>query len=332
MQPDRPTPASTRDRHPERRREAAAGRAPTTARLPRGLERFEAIASASEPLARHTTLGTGGRCAWFFTPRDIGETAALFEALDRGGVPAFILGGGSNLLVKDQGFDGAVVNLSAMAKVQVAGERIRAAAGAPLAKVAKRAMSAALSGMEGLVGIPGTLGGAVFMNAGGRHGETGDVVESVRVLDRRGRLHTLAREQVGFRYRGTDLGPLVVCEVTLRLRPGKRGVICHRMGEVLKKKHLTQPMGERSSGCVFKNPAPESAAARLIDEAGLKGARVGGAEVSTKHANFIVNTGGATSADVLALVGRVRREVLVRAGRALCLEVQVLGAGGLERA
>jgi UDP-N-acetylmuramate dehydrogenase len=189
-----------------------------------------------------------------------------------------------------------------------------------------------LAGMEGLVGIPGTIGGAVFMNAGGRAGEIADVVESVRVLDRRGRFHVLSREAVGFRYRGCGLGELVVLEATLRLAPAEKIVICKRMGEHLKRKHETQPMGQRSAGCVFKNPEPSRAAAWLIDQAGLKGERAGGCEVSRKHANFIVNDRDARASDIFALIARVRREVLLRFGAPLGLEVKVLGAGGLEAA
>ncbi len=294
------------------------------------LLRFGAILREEEPLDGHTTMGVGGRARWFLLPRDAHEAADALEFLDRAGVPTFLLGGGSNLLVRDGGFDGAVVNLSALSSVRIAGDRIRAGAGAPLARLARAAMNAGLSGMEGLVGIPGTVGGAVYMNSGGRNGEIGDVVESIGVVDRRGRFGRLAREQVGFRYRGTALGDLVVVDATLRLRRGEKEAICRRMAEVLKRKHETQPMGQRSAGCIFKNPAPGRPAARLIDEAGLKGARAGGAEVSARHANFIVNAGGAAAQDVLALIARVRREILLRYGMSLGLEVKVLGERGLE--
>jgi UDP-N-acetylmuramate dehydrogenase len=292
--------------------------------------RFGAILAEAEPLDRHTTIGVGGRARLFFLPRDVDEAAALFAELERLAVPVFILGGGSNLLVKDQGFAGAVVNLSALGECKVAGDRIRAGAGVPLSKVAKRAMDVGLAGMEGLVGIPGTIGGAIFMNAGGRKGEIADVVESVAVLDRRGHFARLTREQVGFRYRGTNLGDLVVVEATLKLRPGVKRDICEEMAHYLRRKHETQPMGQRSAGCVFKNPAPERAAAWLIDTAGLKGRAVGGAEVSPRHANFIVNNGGASAADIFTLIAEVRREVLLKHEAALALEVKVLGERGLE--
>lgn len=292
--------------------------------------RHGAILQAEEPLDRHTTIGVGGRARVFLMPRDVAEAADLMADLDRLGMPVFVLGGGSNLIVKDQGFAGAVVNLSALSDWRIVGDRVRAQAGVPLSKIAKKAMEAGLAGMEGLVGIPGTLGGAVFMNAGGRKGEVADVVESVAVLDRRGRLSRLTREQVGFRYRGTALGDLVVVEATLRLRPGAKREICEEMGRYLRRKHETQPMGQRSAGCVFKNPAPERAAAWLIDTAGLKGTQVGGAEVSPRHANFIVNTGGASAHDIFELIARVRREVLLKHEAALALEVKVLGERGLE--
>jgi len=293
--------------------------------------RFGPILGRDEPLDRHTTLGVGGRARFFLTPRDPDECADVLGRLTRLGVPSFLIGGGANLVIKDAGFDGAVVNLSHLSSLRTAGARVRAEAGVPLARVARRAMEWSLGGLEGLVGIPGTLGGSVYMNAGGRHGELGDVVESVLVVDRRGgRPHRLARDQVGFRYRGTALGDLVVLDAVLVLAPAERIEICKRMAAVLKRKHQTQPMGKRSAGCVFKNPAPERAAARLIDEAGLKGERVGAAEVSPKHANFIVNEGGASAADFFELVAHVRRRVLLAHGTPLALEVKVLGERGLE--
>jgi len=294
--------------------------------------RFGALLERDEPLDRHTTMGVGGRARYFLVPRDIAETCEVLAALERLHVPCFVLGGGSNVVVRDGGFEGAIVNLTCLSDLRRSGERLRAGAGVPLAKVAKKAMEVGLSGMEGLVGIPGTIGGAIAMNAGGKYGEIGDVVDSVGVLDRKGRFSRLTRERVGFRYRGTALGDLVVVEVTLRLRPDEPREICRRMAAVLKRKHETQPMGMRSAGCFFKNPAPGQAAASLIDRAGLKGAREGGAEVSTRHANFIVNAGRATSSDVLALAARVRREVLARFEVALALEVKILGKRGLEAA
>src|SRR5439155_16534269 len=139
----------------------------------------------------------------FFEPRDLEEALDVIGALGSRSVPIFVLGLGANLLVRDAGYDGAVLNLSGLRAVRISGDRIRCEAGAPLARVAKEAMKHGLSGMEGLVGIPATIGGAIFMNAGGRDGEIADVVDSVAAVDRRGRLHRLTRDQVGFRYRGT---------------------------------------------------------------------------------------------------------------------------------
>jgi UDP-N-acetylmuramate dehydrogenase len=277
-------------------------------------------------------MRVGGPARMFFAPRDVAEAADLLATLSRLRVPTFMIGGGSNLVVRDAGFDGAVVNLGRLAAIEVGDGRIRCGAGAPLAQVAKEAMRAGLAGMEGLVGIPGTIGGAVFMNAGGRNGEIADVVEEVAVLDRAGGLRRLARGDVGFRYRGTALGDRVVVEATLRLAPGAPAAIAAGMSSVLRKKHASQPMGQRSAGCVFKNPAPERAAAWLIDQAGLKGERAGGCEVSARHANFIVNDRGASAADVFALIARVRGAVLERFGTPLGLEVKVLGEHGLEAA
>lgn len=300
--------------------------------IPALATRFDAILSSEEPLDRHTTMRVGGPATMFFTPRDLAETEDLIGALEIHRVPRFILGGGSNLLIRDTGFDGAVINFSNQCEVKVASDRMRCGAGAPLARVAKYAMKAGLSGMEGLVGIPGTIGGAVFMNAGGRNGEMADVVESIGAVDKAGTFSRITREHIGFRYRGTALKDLTVVEATLKLTPGDSRSICERMGEILKRKHQTQPMGQRSAGCVFKNPAPERAAAFLIDLAGLKGERAGGCEVSRKHANFIVNDAGARADDIFELIARVRRGVMARFGTMLPLEVKVLGERGLEAA
>jgi UDP-N-acetylmuramate dehydrogenase len=295
-------------------------------------ERFSGFSHRLEPLGRHTTLRVGGEAQLFLVPRTAQEVTESVAALAEAGVPLFLLGGGSNLLIRDAGYDGAVMNLAPLRWVDRKGLRMRVGAGTPLALVIRRAMEAGLRGMEGLVGIPGTVGGAVFMNAGGRHAEMRDVVESVRVVDRRGHESVLRREEIGFRYRGTALGDLVVTEAHLRLERGDKMQICQRMAEVLKHKRDTQPLGTRSAGCVFKNPGSERAAAWLIDQSGLKGLRVGGAQVSPRHANLIVNHQKATARDVLGLIQEVRREVLLRWGTPLQLEVRVLGARGLEAA
>lgn len=293
-------------------------------------DRFGAICEDEVRLESHTTMRIGGRAEHFLMPRDAAEAADLLALLSRRGVPVFVLGGGSNLLVRDEGFDGAVVNLSALRSVRVEGGRIRAGAGAPLAHVAKRAVWSDLSGLEGVVGIPGTIGGAVYMNAGGRYGSVGDVVESVLVADRAGHTLRLDRSRIEFGYRHTSLEGLIVLEVTVRLRRAPEGRVCQRVAAILKRKQRSQPWRERTAGCVFRNPGPERPAALLIDRAGLKGRSVGGAEVSSKHANFIVNARGAHAADVLALIAEVRREVLLQSGSALALEVHVLGPRGLE--
>ncbi len=301
--------------------------------------RFDAVAARlrplcerEEPLERHTTLRVGGRARLFIVPRTRQEVALAARTLHQAGIALFMLGGGSNLLVREEGFAGAVMHLAPLRRVERHGTRLRVGAGAPLALVIRRAMEAGLSGMEGLVGIPGTIGGAVCMNAGGHLREMRDVVESVRVIDREGRERVLSRTEVGFRYRGSALGDLIVVEAVLRLERDDKLAICQRMAQVLKRKRDTQPLGRRSAGCVFKNPGGGHAAAWLIDRAGLKGRRLGGARVSERHANFIVNDRNATANDVLGLIHEVRREVLARWGAALRLEVRVLGTGGLEAA
>ncbi|GIW72915.1 MAG: UDP-N-acetylenolpyruvoylglucosamine reductase [Planctomycetota bacterium] len=291
--------------------------------------RFPEISFAAEPLARHTTLRVGGDAALFVTPRTPAETAQVLAAVRAAGLPLFVMGGGSNLLVQEEGFAGVVLNLEALRWVQVQGTRMRLGAGTPLALAVRRAMEAGLAGMQGLVGIPGTVGGAVAMNAGGRHAEMAEVLEAVRVMEPDGRVHWLPRDAIGFGYRTSGLGPRVVLEAVVRLAPGDRMRIVEEMARLLRHKRATQPLGQRSAGCIFKNPAPDRAAGWLIERSGLKGRRCGGAEVSPRHANFIVNQGQASAGDVVELVRAVRREVLARFGTPLVLEVRVLGARGL---
>ncbi|MHC4828918.1 MAG: UDP-N-acetylmuramate dehydrogenase [Planctomycetota bacterium] len=292
--------------------------------------RFAEILSGNEALATHTTLRVGGEADYLCMPRSVQETQDVTAFLTRHDVARFMLGGGSNLLVRDAGFRGVVINLSAINHLAFDGERVSAGAGVPLAKVCSRAMKKSLAGLEPLVGIPGTIGGALFMNAGGRHGDMAAVTESALVVDRQGKLSRLDPDAIGFAYRKTGLAGLTVLEVTLRLAQGEKREILRRMTSILKAKQVSQPMGEWSAGCVFKNPDDGRAAAFLIDRAGLKGRRQGDACVSERHANFIVNEGKAQAKDVLRLISGVRREVLARYGAPLRLEVQVLGEQGLE--
>jgi UDP-N-acetylmuramate dehydrogenase len=257
-----------------------------------------------EPLGPHTTLKVGGPADFFVEPRDEQELAAAWAAARECDIPVRLLGSGANLLVRDAGVRGAVVRLSRFRRR----DGMHVQAGYNLATLVKETVQEGLGGLECLAGVPATLGGAIAMNAGGRHGEIAEAVKYVDVMTAQGDLRRLQRGEVGFRYRATGLGAATVVAAGFDLRP-REGVRA-RYDEILGAKKASQPLGTHNAGCMFKNP-PGTAAGRLIDESGLKGARVGKAHVSRKHANFIINEGGATADDVLRLVEHVRSRVPV---------------------
>lgn len=265
-----------------------------------------------EPLSRHTTFRVGGPADVLVEPRDEEDLAGVLRAAAGEGVPLRILGGGANLLVRDEGVRGAVVRLSSLDRRR--GSRVQA--GRSLSRLIRETLREGLGGLETLAGIPGTLGGAVRMNAGGRHGTVGDAVRAVEILTPAGEPRRLSRQDVGFRYRGTALDGNVVVAADLDLRPDPEAPA--RFASILEEKKRTQPLDRPSAGCIFKNP-PGQAAGKLIEECGLKGARAGGARVSPRHANFIVNEGEATASDILRLIDLIRDRVPVP----LELEVQV---------
>jgi UDP-N-acetylmuramate dehydrogenase len=266
---------------------------------------------SGHPLAPYTTLKVGGPADFLVEPRDEEQAAAVLAAARDCDLPVRILGSGANLLVRDEGVRGVVLRLTHLNRRR----GLHVQAGYNFARLVKETAAEGLGGLEGLAGIPASVGGAVRMNAGGRHGETGDAVAYVDVMDRHGGLRRLTREQVGFRYRGTGLGDAVVLAAGFALLP-REGVQA-AFDAVMAAKKESQPFGAFSAGCMFKNP-PGGSAGRIIDECGLKGLRVGGASVSERHANFIVNDGGATAGDVLRLADLVRSRVPVP------LELEVL--------
>ena len=264
-----------------------------------------------EPLGPYTTMKVGGPADFFVEPRDPEQLAATFRAARECDVPVRILGSGANLLVRDEGVRGAVVRLTHFRRR----EGLHVEAGYNFAKLVHETAAEGLCGLECLAGIPAHVGGAIRMNAGGRHGETASAVKYVDVLTPEGDLRRLTRDEVGFRYRGTALGDAVVVAAGFDLRPGDG--IRERYEDVLAQKKNSQPLGTRNAGCMFKNP-PGGHAGRIIDQCGLKGLRVGNAHVSERHANFIENDGGATAADILRLVERIQSRAPVP------LELEVL--------
>ncbi len=273
------------------------------------------------PLSRVTTFRIGGPADWAARPGGPEEAGEVLRAAREAGLPVRCVGMGSNLLVADEGVGGLVLLMRGLNRLEIDGTRVTFGAGVTNAQAVKATRARGLSGLECLVGYPGTLGGAVRMNAGGAPGYIGPLVEEVRGVDGAGRVVVRAGGECGFRYRGSALGDLVVTEVTLRLRgdedPEEYALRCRA---VYDRKRATQPLRLHSAGCVWKNP-PGDAAGRLVEAAGMKGHRAGGAEVSSLHANFIVNRGGATCAGVLALMEEVRLRVLDASGVALEREV-----------
>jgi len=279
-----------------------------------------------ESMARHTTLRVGGPADAFFEPGVVEDLAALLRFCANRGVPVFVLGRGSNLLVRDGGIRGLVVCLAAPAfgKITVQGERLRCGAGAKLKAIVMEARRAGLGGIEFMEGIPGSLGGALRMNAGAMGASLFSAVEWVRFMDLAGEISERSAADIPVEYRRCPLFEKnIVLEADLRARPMTREAIDGILTEFNRRRWQSQPAAP-SAGCVFKNPK-DRVAGRLIDELGLKGTRVGGAVVSDKHANFIVNEGSATAADMLALIGKIQERVKAERGITLETEVQVVG-------
>jgi len=282
----------------------------------------ETVIRCDEPLAKHTTLRVGGPADLYVEPASDSDLKEVVACCREHAWPMFILGRGSNLLVKDGGFRGAVICLSHahFSRVTVEGDRLNCGAGARVKMVSATARRHSLAGLEFLDGIPGSVGGALRMNAGSMGGSMFDLVESVRLMGLDGQVYERMGRDLEPQYRGCPLlKTQIALSAVLRGHPGSIEAIGQRMNEYNQKRWQSQPAAP-SAGCIFKNPTSLSAG-QLIDELGLKGMRVGGAVVAAEHANFIVNGGGATARDMLELIEFIRRRV--RAERAIDLEMEV---------
>lgn len=276
-----------------------------------------------EPLAPRTSMRVGGAAAAFATIEDVTTLVALLKYCDARDVAWTILGLGSNVLVRDEGFGGIVLRLAgAFTMIGVQGTIVRAGAAAPIVAVCREAAKHGLGGAEALVGIPGTIGGAVRMNAG-TNVEIGALVRRIEIVQAGQELQTFSLPEFTYRHSTLDRRA-VVCLAELELQPAPKDQVQQELRRRIDQRNATQPLQLPNSGSIFRNPIGDYAA-RLIEAAGCKGWREGGAEVSRKHANFIVNTGGATCRDVLALIERVRAEVKNVYNVELELEVQLLG-------
>ncbi len=278
-----------------------------------------------EPMSEHTSWMVGGPADYFICPANMEELTEAVRYSDKHSLPLYIVGNGSNLLVLDGGIRGLVVKIGTpFSYTTHAGHFLTAGAGTPMPALANSAREAGLSGLEFAIGIPGSLGGALIMNAGAFGGYVGEKVHTVTLVDFYGRANKVAREEISFGYRSSSLiGKGIIVEACLELthgEPEQIGGAMEKYSAERRKRHPNQP----SAGSVFRNPS-DKPAGKIIEEAGGKGMRIGGAEVSEKHANFIVNTGGASAADVLALIRAVRQLVKDKYGIELQPEVRIIG-------
>jgi len=286
----------------------------------------ETIIRVQEPLARKTTLRVGGPADLYVEPSGTEDLASVVRFSREQRLPLFLIGRGSNLLVRDSGFRGVVICLSNphFSSVEVAGEHLSCGAGARLRAVAVEAKRHELGGMEFLEGIPGSVGGGLRMNAGAMGGELFQIVESIRLMDSSGRVQEWAPDDLDIQYRScATLKTHIGLGAVLRGTPTARAVIEERMNECSRKRWSSQPAAP-SAGCIFKNPTTIPAG-KLIDELGLKGTRVGGAFVAQEHGNFIINNGSATAQDVLELIELIRQRARQERGIELETEVELIG-------
>lgn len=279
----------------------------------------------NEPMSKHTSWRTGGAAESFFIPASVDDLALFLQDLHED-IPVFWLGVGTNLLVREGGIPGVVIAAARVLRnlEKIDSHRVRAGSGVPCTQLARQCIRWGLGPAEFFAGIPGTVGGALAMNAGAHGGETWERVESVRTINRRGRIHERSPKEYSIGYRSVT-GPADewFIEATLQFEPGVTPSK-ETLDAMLERRKTTQPLGLPSCGSVFRNP-PGDHSARLIEAAGLKGYAIGGAQVSEKHANFIINTGGATATEIEELIEHVRQTVLETHGVELVHEVRIVG-------
>lgn len=287
----------------------------------------ESAVLINEPMSKHTTFQIGGPADCLVMPSTVEEVVQIMKVVNEFKVPFTFLGNGSNLLVMDKGIRGIVINLSEkFASIKRDGNKVKAQCGALMADVSKFAGENSLTGLEFAVGIPGSIGGCIFMNAGAYDGEMKNAVYSVTAVDNDGKVIYYTKEEADFAYRHSVFqdNENLILEVELALQEGDKETILARMEELTQRRELKQPLELPSAGSTFKRPKGYFAGT-LIDQTGLKGLTVGGAQVSKKHAGFIVNIGGATAQDVLDLIKEVQERVYKAHGVKLYPEVKMIG-------
>lgn len=280
-----------------------------------------------EPMSRRTSFRIGGPADIFAVVHDVSDLQAFLKWLDERAIPVFVIGAGTNLLVADKGIRGAVIQLGrGFQRVHVRGSEVAAGSAVKLARVMREGIARGLAGLEFLVGIPGTVGGAVCMNAGTPEGCIRDCLASVTALEKHGKLRSLTADELGLDYRSSKVreNGLILAGAIFHLTPKSPGEINEIVRARLYRRRIAQPPGVGTAGSVFKNP-PDGFAGRMLEEAGAKGMQIGGARVSNRHANFIENTGAATASDVRELMQALRKLVADRFGVTLEPEIELVG-------
>ena len=289
--------------------------------------KFNGRLSFDEPMAEHTSYKIGGPADIFAIPDDVTGLQTLLKWAHVRSQPVFVLGGGNNLLVADKGIRGLVIRLGrGFLQVNASGSEVTAGAAATLSKLTRTSIARGLSGLEGLTAIPGTVGGAIFMNAGTPKGCVADTLKNVTALDLTGEIHSIPAKELGLVYRGSRVGSMgiVVTSAVFQLHAEKPEAINAIVESLVRKRRQSQPAGVGTAGSVFKNP-PGGFAGQILDEAGAKGMQIGGARVSSKHANFIFNTGSATAEEVRQLMVKLQELAKEEFGVALEPEIELVG-------
>ena len=285
---------------------------------------LEEIVETDYPLAKRTWYGLGGAADYFIAPKTVKQLKEVVRRCTKNNIRIYAMGFGSNLLISDEGLRGAVIKLEAeqFAQIEFDGVEVTAWAGSELSKLVLTCVEKGLSGIEALTGIPGSVGGAVKMNAGGNFGDFGSSVETVTLMDSDGNVFEKSKPELVFDYRRTNITAKFILSARLKLNESDSEQIMRTVKEIWIYKKNNQPLNTKNSGCIFKNPQGGSAGA-LIDRAGLKGLRIGGAVVSEKHANFIIAEKECTSSDVMKLIEAIKEKVKEQFDVELELEVEI---------
>ncbi|MFA7636496.1 MAG: UDP-N-acetylmuramate dehydrogenase [Monoglobales bacterium] len=279
----------------------------------------------NEPMSRHTTFKIGGNADYYITPESVDELAGILRQLKEHSVPHMVVGNGSNLLVSDDGIEGAVISTEKITNITVTGNEIYADAGAKLSALASEATKNSLSGLEFAAGIPGSVGGGIYMNAGAYDGELKDTINFVRII-REGEIVDLPCEKCNFGYRSSifqSSGDIII-GASFSLTPGDYSEIIAKVHDLSARRKQKQPLEFPSAGSIFKRPEGHFAG-KLIQDCGLKGFSIGGAQISDKHCGFIINKGGATAKDVTELIKYIKTEVYVKFGVKIQEEIKLIG-------